>query len=177
MIYVTHDQMEALALADRVAVMSNAELQQVGTRAELYDHPVSKFVADFIGEPPTNFTDARVATTGHLTVGHSDAFTLVPDEARLRALETQGLGEAIVGIRPQNLFTSFRPGADNSFEVTVDVSEYLGETSIVTARAGGHTLRAIAPPDLSAKNGDKLRLFYRRGDIMLFHPETELFLG
>ena len=55
MIYVTHDQVEALALADRVAVMSNAKLQQVGTRNELYNRPVNVFVADFIGEPPTSF--------------------------------------------------------------------------------------------------------------------------
>ncbi len=62
MVYVTHDQMEALALSDRVAVMANAKLQQFGNRNELYHKPVNRFVADFIGEPSTNFLNAKISS-------------------------------------------------------------------------------------------------------------------
>ena len=109
-IYVTHDQVEALALADRVAVMSQAELQQVGARNDLYHRPANVFVADFIGEPPTNFFPVRLrdAANGagparlHVEVEGSDlAFDLAPEHAaRLR--ET-GEERFIAGVRPQNL--------------------------------------------------------------------------
>ena len=127
MIYVTHDQVEALALADRVAVMSQAKLQQVGTRHDLYRRPANVFVADFIGEPPTNFFSVRLRnaprTTGGAGAGAallyveeegSDlAFGLAPAQAaRLR--ET-GADRFIAGLRPQNLhLVAASEGADAS---------------------------------------------------------------
>ena len=78
MIFVTHDQMEAIALSDRIAVLHQGRLVQCGTRDELYDTPATRFVADFIGEPPTNFFEVRFAEEGGQWVLHADDLTLQP---------------------------------------------------------------------------------------------------
>ncbi|MGF1477046.1 MAG: ABC transporter ATP-binding protein [Geminicoccaceae bacterium] len=180
MIYVTHDQMEALALADRVAVMSNAELQQFGNRDQLYNQPKNTFVADFIGEPPTNFLSGRWAEGG----GDAIAFgadgasqKLVPDARRRQALRERGLDEVTVGIRPQNLFVHGRDGADQSIDVVVDIDEYVGEASILTVKAGGELFRAVAPPDFTASEGDRIKLYYRQRDVMIFDTQAGDFIG
>jgi len=178
MIYVTHDQMEALALADRVAVMSNARLQQFGDRDALYDRPVNRFVADFIGEPPTNFLDVEVETEGSamtLTV-EGTALRFVPDDARAAAIRAAGLGRAVVGIRPQNLFYGTADGFE-SVEATVAFNEYLGEQSILSLRDGPALFRAIVPPTVDDGDGARVALHYRAKDVMVFHPESEAFLG
>jgi multiple sugar transport system ATP-binding protein len=182
-IYVTHDQMEALALAERVAVMSDGLLQQYGTRDELYDRPANRFVADFIGEPPTNFMPARVEREGDgLWLAVADTgLRFRPDEPRARALEERGLAEALLGLRPQNLST--RPRADGAEEeegtvrATVAINEYLGEQSILTLVNGAVTFRALAPPDAPFGAGEEILLHYRLRDVMLFDPATEMFVG
>ncbi|MGF1561673.1 MAG: ABC transporter ATP-binding protein [Geminicoccaceae bacterium] len=178
MIYVTHDQMEALALADRVAVMSNARLQQFGNRDLLYDRPVNRFVADFIGEPPTNFLDAEVdyRSDGMALRVTGSELRLFPDEPRAQAIAAQGLDHVTVGIRPQNLFYEDRPEL-GAFTATVVFNEYLGEQSILTVRAGEAELRAIVPPYVEDGDGAPVQLHYRAKDVMVFHPATEAFLG
>ena len=109
-IYVTHDQVEALALANRIAVMSNAVLQQYGTRDDLYHRPKNRFVADFIGEPPTNFFTAEIAedTDGLVLKVDGSGLAFHPDGSRVAALRQRTKGQVTVGIRPQNLLTGFR---------------------------------------------------------------------
>ncbi|MEM9011342.1 MAG: ABC transporter ATP-binding protein [Pseudomonadota bacterium] len=172
MVYVTHDQVEALALADRVAVMSNARLQQVGTRNELYDRPANVFVADFIGEPPTNFIEVRRdaangATTMHATDGDL-AFPLSPERAE--AVARHG-GEAfIVGVRPQNLHLT---DAGSPIGGEVAINEYLGERSILTLKNGGVTFQALVPPATRAEAGEAVRFDVALGDVMVFDKETQ----
>ena len=181
-VYVTHDQMEALALSDRVAVMSNAVLQQFGTRDALYDRPANMFVAGFIGEPPTNFLTATVVDeNGALAVRlDGTALHLVPDAERSAAIRNQGLRQVTVGLRPQNLTV---PGAANdsgdveTLTATTELNEYLGEHSILTLTAGSSQFRAMVPPTVTAKPGEPVELHYRRKDVMLFHPETEVFVA
>ena len=181
-IYVTHDQMEALALAERVAVMSDGLLQQFGTRDELYDRPANRFVADFIGEPPTNFMPARVAKEDDglwLAVADS-ALRFRPDEPRARALDERGLAEVLLGIRPQNL--SPHAPADGAEEgaavrATVAINEYLGEQSILTLVNGAITFRALALSDAPYRAGEEILLHYRLRDVMLFDPASEAFIG
>ena len=206
-IYVTHDQVEALALADRVAVMSQAELQQVGTRNDLYHRPANVFVADFIGEPPTNFfrvrleADADGAARLHVAEEGSDlAFDLDPDHAA-RLAET-GADRFIAGIRPQNLHLA---GADASTATAADadadvaagpgdrgrrtgngagvvaaevaISEYLGEQVILTLRNGGSVFRALAPPETRAARGEPVRLRYAPRNVMVFSAATEALIA
>jgi multiple sugar transport system ATP-binding protein len=177
-IYVTHDQVEALALADRVAVMSNSLLQQYGTRDELYHRPANRFVADFIGEPPTNFFAAEIAEeAGALALkinGSSLAFR--PDDQRMVALRRQPRRQATVGIRPQNL--SLTPVAGgSSVTAWLILNEYLGEQSIVTLEAGGTSFRALAAPDFRPATGAPVTLYYRNSDVMVFDPNSEAFIG
>ena len=175
-IYVTHDQVEALALADRVAVMSQAELQQVGTRNDLYHRPANVFVADFIGEPPTNFFRARLRTsngTPRLHVEDSElAFELDPE----RAARLEGTGEDgfIAGIRPQNLHLGEeREGRGGSVAAEVAISEYLGEQVILTLGNGGSVFRALASPETRAVRGEPVRMHYAPRDVMVFSESTE----
>ena len=206
-IYVTHDQVEALALADRVAVMSQAELQQVGTRNDLYHRPANVFVADFIGEPPTNFFRARLEAdadgAARLRVeeeGADLAFDLDPDHAA--RLREAGGERFIAGIRPQNLHLA---GADASTATAaaadagvaagpddggrrtgsgagvvaaeVAISEYLGEQVILTLRNGGSVFRALAPPEIRAARGEPVRLRYAPRNVMVFSAATEALIA
>lgn len=177
-IFVTHDQVEALALADRVAVMSNAKLQQVGDRNQLYHSPVNRFVADFIGEPPTNFFEVSLRQTGSEVVlqsEHSDLF-FHPDRlhgARLRELNQPSL---LVGIRPQNLGLTPREGL-GSLDAEVTINEYLGEQTILSLQRGDDQFRALAPPTVDLARGAPATLYYKPGDVMVFDRESERLLA
>ena len=179
-IYVTHDQVEALALADRVAVMSQAELQQVGTRNDLYHRPANVFVADFIGEPPTNFFPVRLRTsngTPCLHVEDSDlAFELEPERAA-RVAES-GEDGFIAGIRPQNLHLGGeRDGRRASVAAEVAISEYLGEQVILTLGNGRSVFRALAAAETRAARGESVRMHYAPRDVMVFSAVSEELIG
>ncbi len=172
MIYVTHDQVEALALADRIAVMSNAKLQQVGDRASLYNRPANTFVADFIGEPPTNFFAVRPQQeNGNLRLQVEDsglAFELTEEtQARLRGSDS---GRYTVGLRPQNLTLDQGSGM---LEAKVAINEYLGERSILTLENGSVRFRALVPPGTRAAQNDAIALRYDPARVMIFDATTE----
>ena len=171
MIYVTHDQVEALALADRVAVMSDAELQQVGDRNALYNRPANMFVADFIGEPPTAFIPVErhdEAACIRLHATGADIVLDVPAE-RAPALDGHGGRDFMVGIRPQNLHLCDQ-GA--TIRGTVLINEYLGERSILTIRTGDVTLQALASPDVQVTPGDHAGFNLDPLDVMIFDTRT-----
>ncbi len=172
MIYVTHDQVEALALADRVAVMSDAVLQQVGDRATLYDRPSNVFVADFIGEPPTGFVPVeRRDEAGSVRLHATSAslvFSLTPE--RETAVRNHGGTRFVVGVRPQNLDLCDE-GAAVRGEVLI--AEYLGERSILTVKNGDLTLQALAPPGTRIAPGESAGFRLDPGDVMVFDAETE----
>ena len=173
-LFVTHDQVEALALADRVAVMSNAKLQQVGTRDELYHAPVNVFVADFIGEPPTNFFTVTLDDQQGILRSTRSAlsFTLAAEYlSKLRNLQ-QSEKEFIVGVRPQNLSLD-KLNNHAALQAELALNEYLGEQSILTFKQDGDEFRALAHPDVAAQRGDMLTLYYATEDIMVFDPTTE----
>ena len=176
MVYVTHDQVEALALADRVAVMSNARLQQVGDRNTLYNWPANIFVADFIGEPPTNFFNTTVESrdTGLvLRVVDSD-LVLVPDESTATNIRKGGRSRVIAGIRPQNL------GLTESsvfLNARVEINEYLGERSMLTVSNKKSRFQALAAPDARSNAGEFVRLYYQPSSVMVFDPDTEMLLS
>ena len=178
-IYVTHDQLEALALADRVAVMNNAVLQQYATREELYHRPANRFVADFIGEPPTNFFIARVELPdGDLRLRVRDGdLVFRPAEARAAALRARGLSEVLVGLRPHYLRLEPEGEDLERFEAEIDIFEYLGESAIVTLRSGAERFRLLAPPVPRRRPGERVTVHYRRSDVLLFDPASEHLLA
>jgi len=176
MIYVTHDQMEALALADRVAVMKEGRLQQFATRDELFHRPANRFIAEFIGEPPTNFLTVRPEGAGGVVAlaDVASGLSFEPSPERAGAL-TAG-AEYILGIRPQNL-TLDAEGGDASITARVEINEYLGERRVLTLSAGDTTLLALAPAGHAVGPGTEVELHYRREDVMLFDAGSQELIG
>ena len=173
MVYVTHDQMEALALSDRVAVMANAKLQQFGNRNELYHKPVNRFVADFIGEPSTNFLNARVSSVDQkIVLEVNAALRFCPDSRRQDLIKEKGLAEVLIGIRPQYLTLQDGP-VKESVTAEVLINEYLGERNILEVKNGSEKFRAVVPPECRAVRGDRVTLFYEPNHVLAFDPQTE----
>jgi len=168
MIYVTHDQVEALALADRIAVMSDSVLQQLGTRNELYRRPANLFVADFIGEPPTNFFPAELdRSAGGAALRVPDTELAFPvTEQRAEQLAGSGATALKVGVRPQNFRILGEEG--EGLPAEVEISEYVGERVILTLRSGASLFRALADPSAKAGRGCRLRVACRPEDVMVF---------
>ncbi|MGD1882381.1 MAG: ABC transporter ATP-binding protein [Paracoccaceae bacterium] len=132
MVYVTHDQVEAMTLGDRIVVMSDGYIQQQGTPEALFKHPVNKFVAGFIGSPTMNFLDADLVEERGLTWVRGDGFMLpLSDETGKRMADAKNRN-VTVGIRPSSFLTDASNGAP--MELKVVVSEYLGAQSVLITR-------------------------------------------
>jgi multiple sugar transport system ATP-binding protein len=167
-IYVTHDQVEAMTMGQRITVMRAGKIQQVGTPAEVYERPANLFVGQFIGTPPMNVVAATI-DDGNV---RASSFSLaVP--ARLR--ETLANGRRVIaGIRPEHIRAA---GASANGGVTVqaqvDVVEPVGHESIVYAAAGEERLVAIFPPQATPRGGDSIAMTIDAEAVHLFDAETE----
>jgi len=154
-IYVTHDQVEAMSLADRISVMNGGEIVQAASPVEVYRNPAARFVGSFIGNPPMNFLPARRGPHGQWQVAGLD----VAGPASGDALE--------FAIRPEDLTVS-----SDGFVAVVRVVEPLGAHTLVTAEVGGKPFRAVLDSDLSVAPGDELRLSPKPDRVRWFDPET-----
>jgi len=174
-IFVTHDQMEALALSDRVAVMNFAELQQVGTRRDLYEKPANLFVAGFVGEPPINIYQKcsiqNIDGELHAVTEKGElSFKLSKETQRL--LETNHLEAITVGIRPQHM--GLYPGSQKEvLSAKVSVFEFLGEIGYLTVSNNGLDLNVLAPPDFDTQEEKPVNIFYDPDRVMVFNSKTE----
>ena len=170
-VYVTHDQVEAMTMGDRIAVMKDGLLQQVGTPEELYTHPANLFVAGFIGSPAMNFITVT-ASGGELMMGEA-RLALGGEPARVVA--AQGPGKSLtIGFRPEHL--KLANGAADStmrFPAVVDVVEYLGNEELIHARAEGNDIVALLPSDRKVKAGEKVELAVPLDRLFVFDPESE----
>ncbi|MBO5352513.1 MAG: sn-glycerol-3-phosphate ABC transporter ATP-binding protein UgpC [Lachnospiraceae bacterium] len=160
MLYVTHDQTEALTLADRIVCMSMGYVQQIGSPLELYDTPANLFVASFIGLPPMNFFECKVEE-GRL-VGSGFTVTLKDsDKATLKNY----VGKTItLGVRPENIVK----GSDMT--LTVTINENLGQTTLVHGSIGGHKATAKFREWSNYKPGDEVSVSFDR--MHFFDKET-----
>ena len=151
MIYVTHDQMEALSMADRIAVMHDGVLQQVGTPRQVYDHPVNEWVAGFVGEPPINFLDGNVMEeNGRLSFSHpSFVLPLLPEQ---EAIVRQTLKDAQVrmGVRPDQVFIEIEPVA-KAFEGKILVTEPIGGDMLVDVELQDDKVLVKTGPDFAGQ--------------------------
>lgn len=175
MIYVTHDQLEALSLADRVAVMNFAELQQVGTRDELYNNPYNLFIADFIGEPPMNLNKGTVIEEGDKLYMKllGSSINLYLNEERQDKIRKLGKKEYIVGLRPQDIVPLEKPSDHKTFKAEIDYVEFIGEKSLLSIKNGEISLKVLAPPDIDADKGDVIEFSYLPNRVHIFDIETE----
>ncbi len=176
-VYVTHDQVEAMTMGDRIAVMSKGELQQVGTPLEVYDRPANLFVASFIGTPPMSFIPATLADGG-ATVTASGFKMPVPQEFRAAAAGRDGT-KVVLGIRPENIREASREGGGATVPVTVKVelAESLGHEVIVHGRIGDELVVAKVDSHRSPQIGDTIPLVIEADAAHLFDATTEKRLG
>ena len=136
-VYVTHDQLEGMTMADRIAVMHEGVLQQLGTPGEIYNHPINEFVAGFVGEPPMNFLDCRIERVGDSVSLVNDTIKLVLTGEQARRLEEKGAdGEVRLGIRPDDLSVEMGQDHGLEFSAKIFVTEPLGGDMLVEAELG-----------------------------------------
>ena len=177
-VYVTHDQVEAMTMGDRIAVMSNGVIQQCDKPLTLYNHPANLFVAGFIGSPAMNFADVQIVAQGSDLIAKANGFqvTLPPAQAE-RARNHVGK-TCIFGIRPEDIFdkgiaTLVKPAPGNTIPVDVDVIEPLGSEVEMYLKAGETTLIAMINSASTARIGDKIDVILNMDKTHLFDKDTE----
>jgi multiple sugar transport system ATP-binding protein len=172
--YVTHDQVEALSMGDRIVVMSKGLVQQVGTPKELYNTPINRYVAGFIGSPSMNFLRARLDTDGTVSAGEN--FQLRVSKARAAAAARKGIKDVWVGIRPEHLAIERNPGStiQNLIKGTVDVVEPQGATTILQINIGEEKkILAQINEQWGREAGENLTLTVVSDLVHLFDPDTD----
>ena len=175
-IYVTHDQVEAMTMGDRIAVLNFGELQQFDTPGNLYDHPKNLFVAGFIGSPSMNFFTMTVADEeGTLTV-RNERVTIPVAGPDAEALRASNVTAVVTGIRPEHILDSRSNGHSPSgipVAATVDVVETLGNEYFVYLNVGADELIvARLPADLDLEIGQQIEVIITPDVLHYFHPDT-----
>ena len=174
-IYVTHDQVEAMTLGDRVVVMCDGRVQQVGDPMELYNEPANRFVAGFMGSPAMNFAQVQItAENGSLWAESSDLRIKVPAPFVPRLARYAGMG-ATLGVRPEDLrIAGAGDATDLSFSVAVEVVERLGSEILLDVAAGSTSMVASVEPTATARVHETLRLAINPDRIHFFDNTTEV---
>ncbi len=178
-IYVTHDQTEAMTMGTRIAVMKDGYLQQCDTPTKLYDEPVNTFVAGFIGSPQMNFINVTLEKK-------EDGVHLVNDNLDIKLPEGKGNREEIaeyfgkeiiMGIRPESIYEDEAHIAsmpDSIVDVDVDLTEMMGAETYLYLKSGSTPLIARVNRRTTAQNGDKIKAVFDTNKIHLFDKDTEL---
>jgi ABC-type sugar transport system ATPase subunit len=176
-IYVTHDQLEAMSMSDRIAVMNEGVIQQFGTPAEVYNHPVNLFVAGFIGSPPMNFAEGRLALDGGPSLALAEGRYRLP-ERFAPALRLFGEGQRLVlGVRPQDVSLA-APGTANSLGGAVWLVELLGSEKLVDVALGDKQRFVVeVRADARVAMNDAVGLVLDPDKVHLFDPESGAALG
>ena len=164
MVYVTHDQVEAMTMGDRIVVMEGGQVQQIGTPLKIYDDPDNRFVAGFIGSPAMNFMQGRVSVdqstcrvefagaTLHLAASH-------PAASR---------SEVVLGVRPEHLVISGAGGRDMNFRATVETVEHLGAETLVELEVAGETLMARSGRIENLSSDPSINVFIEPENVLVF---------
>ncbi len=171
-VYVTHDQVEAMTLGDRVVVMKDGLVQQVGEPLELYGRPANRFVAGFIGSPAMNFVEVAIQGAGDALWAEAEGLRIrVPREFASRMQTGRRL---TLGLRPEALTLANGAGSDDtSFATKVDVVEPLGNEILLNFRAGGVPMVARVDPGVRVKAHDSIRFAFDPQRLHFFDAKTE----
>jgi len=173
-IYVTHDQVEAMTLGDRVVVMKDGRVQQVGEPLELYGQPVNRFVAGFIGSPAMNFVELQVGDAGGALWAEGSGVRLRVPPAAAARLRARAGARVILGVRPEALRVANGIDAgDCCFDTAVDVVEPLGNEILLNFRAGGVAMVARVAPSVRVKPHEQLRFALDPEQLYFFDGESE----
>ncbi len=175
-IYVTHDQTEAMTLGDRIVIMKDGFVQQVGTPQQVFDHPANLFVAGFIGTPQMNFFDAKLTQEGGTYVVSAGGckVELSPEKQKNLTAKNAPAQDITLGVRPSHMILAESP--ENTLTAAVDVSEMMGSEVHLHASAGGRDVVVIVPTlDLggtrSFSAGDKLNLAFSGNVCHIFDKD------
>ena len=175
-IYVTHDQTEAMTLGDRIVIMKDGLIQQIGTPQEVFDHPINTFVAGFIGMPQMNFYDGALAIEDGRYVINVLGAKIVPSEDKQENLRKHDVKpmDIVVGARPEHITLKEVEGA--MMEGSVDVSEMMGSSVHIHLNTGNHDSIIIVPTlDLGGQSlaiGSKVRFTFAPNVVHMFDKET-----
>jgi multiple sugar transport system ATP-binding protein len=174
-VYVTHDQVEAMTLGDRVVVMKDGVVQQVGEPLELYNAPANRFVAGFIGSPAMNFTPVTITGADGALWAVNDAIRIkVPEEIAGR-LKRQAGERMTLGIRPEDLrVVGAAEATDLALEAEVEVVEKLGSQIMLNVRVGAGTMVAAVEPTIRTQIRDRLRLALNPSRMHFFDAASEI---
>ena len=177
-VYVTHDQIEAMTLATRIAVLKDGVLQQFGTPAEIYDDPANMFVADFMGSPPMNLFPVTVRSDGEglqLLVERAGGEPATIAAGPAEGLGARAGGEAILGLRPEAITEVPADGTRGDaavVECLIEVVEPAGADTYVVTHLGGREVVARTSPDAAIRAGETVPLAFRLDKAVFFDPAT-----
>ncbi|MHA1519526.1 MAG: ABC transporter ATP-binding protein [Promethearchaeota archaeon] len=171
LVYVTHDQVEAMSMADRITILDDGRVQQVGTPTEVYNTPRNLFVAGFIGSPTMNFIDCSCTPNGKLKFGENE---LELNQKITKKVDFTNLKEILLGIRPEHIEITPTP-RENAFEVYVSVIEYLGSQTVVSFEFKGEIpTMAVVSGYYGANMGDRAYVSFSLEKIHIFDKNSEI---
>jgi multiple sugar transport system ATP-binding protein len=174
-IYVTHDQVEAMTLGDRVVVMRDGWIQQVGEPLELYGRPANRFVAGFIGSPAMNFADVTINETGGTLWAENAGLRVAVPPGRSATLRPYKGQPVTLGVRPEDIhIASGADSSDHGFTAVVDVVEPLGSEILLDVKVGPSAMVARVEPTVRLKVHESVRLALNPDRLHFFDPKTEL---
>lgn len=176
MIYVTHDQTEAMTLGDRIAIMKDGVILQFDTPLNVYDNPANKFVASFIGSPPMNFMQGSIVESDGNLYFKEEKFKVKILEQMYPALEKYIDKSIIFGIRPENIFDKLfasHATADNTVTVFCDVMETMGSRNHLYLSTGKHVIIAVVDASNKPAIGSMVEVVFDMRKVHFFDPSTE----
>ncbi len=176
-VYVTHDQIEAMTLADRIAVMKDGELQQLGTPKEIYNKPNNMFVAGFMGSPSMNFIRGKVDLNeaDYPVLKVSDGEGQVHDIRLPETLRTRDGQEVVIGLRPENITEQVEEqSATSELPLKIEVLEPTGPDTIAMVKVNDQELACRLSPEFDVKVGEMANLFFDLSKAVFFEANTEI---
>lgn len=171
-VFVTHDQSEAMSMADRIVIMKDGEIVQIGTPEEVYDQSASLFVADFIGTPPTNFMDAEITIENGSCRLSNPYLGLTVTGKSAATLKEFGKKQVIIGVRPENIVLV--PEGEAILSAPCLVSEPQGSHQIIAIEQDNRIIKIVAPAQPKIFSGETVHLAFKKEAIAFFDKETGL---
>ncbi len=173
MVYVTHDQIEAMTLADRIVVMHSGYIQQQGSPEELFKRPVNKFVAGFLGSPPMNFLNGQIEDRDGRIFVSGDGFSVHIEGEKAAAARAHNSRDVTLGVRPSDLRFDADAAADQSLSLGVRVSEYVGAQSVLLCNCGSENVMVELNSETPVALGQTLTFAVNPNGVHLFDHDKE----
>jgi multiple sugar transport system ATP-binding protein len=177
-VYVTHDQVEAMSMGDRIAVMRTGKILQLGKPLDIYQRPVDRFVGGFIGNPPMNFVSAIVeGDSGSMIAAVEGAGTVKVDAKGEKTLKGYGGKPVMLGIRAENIEALRQPIEGETIKARVLVVEPLGSHDLLTCQLGSGLIKVATRPDMDVRADEDIHLQLEHERTVWLDPETDRTIG